>query len=74
MRLKKREIPTSRREMNVQEGDGVKKMQWCMSKFLYCGLHEKKFTAEPMLKINILSRQNLPAPPPLESNGCPLKG
>ena len=25
MRLKKREIPTSRREINVQEGDGVKK-------------------------------------------------
>ena len=25
MRLRKREIPTSRREMNVHEGDGVKK-------------------------------------------------
>ena len=25
MRLKKREIPNSRREMNDQEGDGVKK-------------------------------------------------
>ena len=27
MRPKKREIPTSRREMNVQEGDGVKKRE-----------------------------------------------
>ena len=27
MRLKKREIPISRREMNVQEGDGVKKRE-----------------------------------------------
>ena len=27
MRLKKREISTSRREMNVQEGDGVKKRE-----------------------------------------------
>ena len=27
MRLKKREIPNSRREMNVQEGDGVKKRE-----------------------------------------------
>ena len=27
MMLKKREIPTSRREMNVQEGDGVKKKE-----------------------------------------------
>ena len=27
MRLKKREISNSRREMNVQEGDGVKKME-----------------------------------------------
>ena len=27
MRLKKREILTSRREMNVQEGDGVKKRE-----------------------------------------------
>ena len=25
MRLKKREIPSSRREMNIHEGDGVKK-------------------------------------------------
>ena len=27
MMLKKREIPTSRREMNVQEGDEVKKRE-----------------------------------------------
>ena len=27
MGLKKREIPTFRREMNVQEGDGVKKRE-----------------------------------------------
>ena len=27
MRLKKREIPIFRREMNVQEGDGVKKRE-----------------------------------------------
>ena len=27
MKLKKMEIPTSKREMNVQEGDGVKKRE-----------------------------------------------
>ena len=27
MKLKKREIPTFRREMNVQEGEGVKKRE-----------------------------------------------
>ena len=39
MRLKKREIPTSRREMNVHEGDGVKKRGsldlTCMLYFYY---------------------------------------
>ena len=33
MRLKKRDIPNSRREMNVQEGDGVKKRDMtCMAR------------------------------------------
>ena len=36
MRLKKREIPTSRREMNVQEGDGVKKRESPSERRLEC--------------------------------------
>ena len=34
---------------------------------------EINFPAEPVMKINILSRPKVPAPPPSESNGRPLR-